>query len=220
MANLAAGVSTLNASDLFAFLMGALGALVKDISDDGTLSMPAFNKGKFYIGFFGGVLIGGAAGLLTSGDILTEFLAGFAGLSVIASLVAGKTAKATDIHEQQTSAIAAALNVAPIASPAKIESPQEIITRICEERGTDPKLALAVAEAESSFNAQATHTNADVSIDRGLFQINSKYHPEISETQAFDPEFATNFFLDAVAAGNLSWWNSSKPKWIDKVFAA
>ena len=87
------------------------------------------------------------------------------------------------------------------------------------ERGEIGKLALAVAEAESSFNPKAEHKNADGSADRGLYQINSKWHPEVSEAQAYDPEFATEFFCKAVKDGNLSWWNSSKPRWIEKVYS-
>jgi hypothetical protein len=220
LTSLAASVSSFNFSSLLAFLVGAAGALVKDISDDGALSLPSFNKGKFYIGFLGGALIGGVAGFFTGGDILTQFLAGFTGLSVIASLVAGKSAQNTATHEEQTAAIANALSIGSIPVPDSSASPKEKISEICAARNFDAKLALAVAEAESSFNPSATHINEDGSIDRGLFQINSKYHPEVSEAQAFDPEFATNFFCDAVKAGNLSWWNSSKPQWIDKVFTA
>lgn len=49
-------------------------------------------------------------------------------------------------------------------------------------------LALAVLLAESGGDADAVHVNRnDNGIDRGLFQINSKYHPEVSDAVAFDP---------------------------------
>ncbi len=48
-------------------------------------------------------------------------------------------------------------------------------------------IGLAVAWAESRFNATATHTNADGSVDRGLWQINSVAYPNVTNAQAFDP---------------------------------
>lgn len=48
--------------------------------------------------------------------------------------------------------------------------------------------AVAVALAESGGKSDATNINADKwhSIDRGLWQINSHWHPEVSPAQAFD----------------------------------
>jgi hypothetical protein len=48
--------------------------------------------------------------------------------------------------------------------------------------------AVAVAMAESSGNCGATHQNSDShsSIDRGLWQINSYWHPECSSSCALD----------------------------------
>jgi len=47
-------------------------------------------------------------------------------------------------------------------------------------------MAVAVALAESGGRTDAVGRNAG-SVDRGLWQINSKYHPEVSATQAFSP---------------------------------
>jgi hypothetical protein len=49
-------------------------------------------------------------------------------------------------------------------------------------------LAVAVAKAESGFRADATNTAGNShGIDRGLWQINSYYHPNVSEACAFSP---------------------------------
>lgn len=53
--------------------------------------------------------------------------------------------------------------------------------------GTPLVWAVAVALAESGGNPAATHTNANGSHDRGLWQINDQAHPEVSDAQAFDP---------------------------------
>lgn len=53
----------------------------------------------------------------------------------------------------------------------------------------------AIALAESGGNTQATHTNTDGSIDRGLFQINNRWHPDVTDACAFDPVCATQAAL-------------------------
>lgn len=44
------------------------------------------------------------------------------------------------------------------------------------KQGVPVEVALAVAQQESGFNNLATNTNDDGSIDRGVMQLNSKYH--------------------------------------------
>lgn len=53
--------------------------------------------------------------------------------------------------------------------------------------GNALNIAVAIAEAESSFNTTAKLVNTDGSIDRGLWQINNRYHPEVPDAQAYDP---------------------------------
>ena len=47
--------------------------------------------------------------------------------------------------------------------------------------------AVAVALAESSGFTKALLVNENCTRDRGLWQINDYWHPEVSEQQAFDP---------------------------------
>lgn len=60
------------------------------------------------------------------------------------------------------------------------------ILSVVKETGISPALAFALAFEESSFNPAAVNHNHD-STDRGLFQLNSKSFPAISEKDAFDP---------------------------------
>lgn len=53
------------------------------------------------------------------------------------------------------------------------------------------RIAVAIALAESSLNTSAQHRNTDGSIDRGLYQINTRWHPEVSDACAYDPVCAT-----------------------------
>lgn len=48
-------------------------------------------------------------------------------------------------------------------------------------------LILAIAQAESGLDTTARNTNTDGSVDRGILQINNKYHPEYSDAQCDDP---------------------------------
>lgn len=95
----------------------------------------------------------------------------------------------------------------------KIESVGELIRRIAKEEGVDPELAYKVAKCESSLNLDARGINKTGSVDRGVFQWNDKYHPEISDDCAYDVECATRAFCKAVSEGHLSWWNASKTCW-------
>lgn len=81
----------------------------------------------------------------------------------------------------------------------------------------DPALAVRVALCESSLNPKAMLQNRTGSIDRGLFQWNDFYHPEVSDKCAFNIECSTARFCQAVKSGNISWWDCSRPCW-DKTY--
>jgi len=52
----------------------------------------------------------------------------------------------------------------------------------------EPKLAAAIAMAESGGLVRARNRNRrPPSVDRGLFQINSRWHPEVTRACAYDP---------------------------------
>jgi len=88
-----------------------------------------------------------------------------------------------------------------------------IIRKIAEEQGVNPYLAIKVAYCESSLKPDAIRENNDGSIDRGLFQWNNKYHPEIDDYCAFNIRCSTIAFCKAVKRGKIHWWNSSRHCW-------
>jgi peptidoglycan hydrolase-like protein with peptidoglycan-binding domain len=91
----------------------------------------------------------------------------------------------------------------------------DIITTVCNNNAVEPELGIAVASAESSLNPKATLYNPpSKSTDRGLYEINDKYHSEVTDAQAFDPTFATTWFCNAIKSGKLvAYWSASQPNW-------
>lgn len=185
------GGKSVNMYNLSFFLYGAIGAFTKDILKDNKIELPKKFNGHLVLGFLGGIITGGMAGIFVNNDPATAFLAGYAGTSVIESLLRKKEI---------------------VANPGP-ETIEELIRRIAKEKGVDPDLAVRVAKCESSLNPKARNINAPNSVDRGLFQINSYWHPHITDEMADDPELATLFFCKAVKDGNLSWWNASRKCW-------
>lgn len=82
----------------------------------------------------------------------------------------------------------------------------------------------AIAMAESGGDPNATHTNADGSVDRGLFQINNVAHPGVSDACAFDPVCSAH---QAAAIEKSSGWgawstwtNGSASHWLTQAESA
>jgi hypothetical protein len=178
-------------STLILFLAGAVGSLIKDILEDNELKLPKKTNGNFSLGFLGGMITGGIAGYFIDGNPTTAFLAGYAGTGVFENLLLKKDGQIV---------AGAGLNEA-------------IIRKVAAKEGIDPDLAVRVAKCESNLNEKAKHVNPDGSVDRGLYQINSKYHPEVSDEIAFNPILATEFFCKAFKEGNLHWWNATRKCW-------
>ncbi|MCK5672346.1 MAG: transglycosylase SLT domain-containing protein [Spirochaetales bacterium] len=63
----------------------------------------------------------------------------------------------------------------------------DIILRNASNNDIPVSLAFSLAFAESSYNPNAVNKNTS-SIDRGLFQLNSKSFPDLTESDFFDPE--------------------------------
>lgn len=57
--------------------------------------------------------------------------------------------------------------------------------------GASQATALSVIAAESGRDPAARHVNDDGSVDRGLWQINNRAHPDVTDAQAYDPVEAT-----------------------------
>jgi uncharacterized membrane protein len=71
------------------FLAGAVGAFLADILKDNCIELPKNIGGRFFLGSFGGLIVGGAAGLIIDGSMLTAFMGGFVGKEIITRLIDG-----------------------------------------------------------------------------------------------------------------------------------
>ena len=71
------------------FLAGLAGAFVADILKDNCIELPKKIGGKFFLGSFGGLIVGGLAGLAIDGSLTTAFMGGFMGKEVITRLIDG-----------------------------------------------------------------------------------------------------------------------------------
>jgi hypothetical protein len=176
---------------LFILLAGALGALSKDIIQDNSLKLPKKTGEDFSLGFIGGMVTGALAAYAIDGNPTTAFLAGYTGTALIENLLLKG-------------------NEGTIQKSIIIET---LIRKIAKDEGVDEELAVKVAKCESSLNNQAVNTNKDGSRDRGLYQINDRWHPEVTDAQAFDAVFSINFFCKAVKENHLDWWCATKDCW-------
>lgn len=88
---------------------------------------------------------------------------------------------------------------------------KETITRIALEYHVDPRLALFMAEQESTFRPDALgdmhiicpHTGKPVR-SRGLYQISECYHPEFTDADAFEPEKNIRKAMEIVSEGKIN----------------
>lgn len=101
-----------------------------------------------------------------------------------------------------------------IATPAKAETVnskqetvEETIRRLAQETGFRwPDYLVRLAHCESRLDPKATNDNGRYGIDRGVFQINSYYHGEVTDAQAFDLEWATRWTMDRINRGYQHEW--------------
>jgi hypothetical protein len=77
----------------------------------------------------------------------------------------------------------------PDAGPVSERLDTQGLRELAREVGfREPKLAAAIAMAESGGLVRARNRNRrPPSVDRGLFQINSRWHPEVTRACAYDP---------------------------------
>lgn len=69
---------------------------------------------------------------------------------------------------------------------------------------------LRLAWCESRYNPKARNDNGKYGMDRGLFQINNRYHPTVSDAQADDIVFATKWTMEKINQGKQHLWACNK----------
>lgn len=89
---------------------------------------------------------------------------------------------------------------------AQAESPltwQEEVMQTLKDYGVDTIRANKIITCESNWNPNAIHQNKG-SVDRGLWQINSVSHPEVTKTCAIDTNCST---INAIRIIKTSGWD-------------
>ena len=72
------------------------------------------------------------------------------------------------------------------------EVTQAILTE-AEKNDIPLSLAFSLAHTESNYNTNATNKNANSTMDRGLFQLNSNSFPGLTEADFFDPFVSSKY---------------------------
>jgi len=89
-------------------------------------------------------------------------------------------------------------------SKKRILSPEEIIEYVALTENYNPDILLALAQCESSMRPNVR--GVVDSRDRGLFQISSRWHPEVSDECSFDPWCATHETIRILKQRGLKEW--------------
>lgn len=74
-------------SILVLILAGAVGALVKDILEDGRISLPKKVNSDLILGFIGSMIVGAFIGFVVDNNPVTAGLAGYVGKAILEKLV-------------------------------------------------------------------------------------------------------------------------------------
>lgn len=94
---------------------------------------------------------------------------------------------------------------APFASYEKPKEPtiDELITHYAAEYGVSEHAMRVTIKCESNFNPNAV---GDGGNSRGLVQIHRPSWPDISDEEAFDPDFAIRFMAERFSEGREELW--------------
>jgi hypothetical protein len=75
---------------------------------------------------------------------------------------------------------------------------------------------LAIAQAESSLDTHSINRNSDGSLDRGILQINNRWHAEVTDNCAFDPacSFAQGYRISQQGTNFNQWATFTEGKYL------
>jgi len=76
------------------------------------------------------------------------------------------------------------------------ESTDKVIKENTKDGVAKPQVVAAMLWQESGYKPDARNDGGENGVDRGIAQINSKSHPEVSDEQADDTEFAINWLVE------------------------
>lgn len=91
---------------------------------------------------------------------------------------------------------------API-TPTQVIELEELVEQKAEEYGVSASVMKAVIECESNWNVSALGDSGE---SRGLVQIHRPSWPDISDEEAYNPEFAIDFLAAKLSEGEGQLW--------------
>lgn len=118
------------------------------------------------------------------------------------------SANPTEIIVNQSSPVATSTPV-ELAVVRQVKRPEPSATQIAlinakaDQFNVSAEVMTKVIACESGFNERAL---GDYGYSRGLVQIHSKYHPDVTDEQAYDAEFAVEFLAQKLSEGKGSLW--------------
>ena len=73
--------------------------------------------------------------------------------------------------------------------------------------GLNPAILECLAAHESQWDPTKVGDRKNIhGPSYGLFQINISQHSDVTEAEALDPLFATQWTIKQILAGNIGWW--------------
>ena len=90
--------------------------------------------------------------------------------------------------------------------PKLLETKEEMVSYATTKallEGVDVATVLYVISCESQWNPSA---RGDSGYSRGLAQIHSRYHPDVSDAEADNPQFAVDFLVEGIANNQGKLW--------------
>jgi soluble lytic murein transglycosylase-like protein len=91
----------------------------------------------------------------------------------------------------------------PVVEPYKPKTIEQKIEYYAEKYNVSKYVMHTVINCESSYNPNAI---GDGGKSRGLSQIHKPSHPNVTDEQAFDPDFAIDFMAKHMSQGNSWMW--------------
>lgn len=96
------------------------------------------------------------------------------------------------------------------------------IEKVSQEYGVSEGLMTYIVQNESQFHQYAVgdrHITCPMTGEkmrsRGLVQVSDCYWPEISDREAFDPDFSLRFLAEKLSEGRCSLWSTCR-RWKQK----
>lgn len=103
--------------------------------------------------------------------------------------------------------IANAVTIQQVPISPQVKTIEQLIDEEALQYNVSAGVMHAVIKCESQYNPNAV---GDGGHSRGLVQIYDDFHPTVTHTQAFDPEFAITFLAKNLAQGKGNLWSCYK----------